>query len=220
MTLNATITDAAGNLPQSFSDHAAQEALFIFDKDTPGVSIDPTWNTLGMRATGSHTLVLEEAHVGPEAFGGNFRLGLVGEAEWAAILFGGVYLGLADKAYTEALEILKRKHVEVDRQNLEPFLDGLGPHQSLTCEPSVVHKHVHRLHAGKRLGDARGICDIAVDIANPFRWLLGVDDIEHHDLVTQIEEGGCDGGADSPGAAGHKNLTTHLVTSSVRARGE
>jgi hypothetical protein len=32
------------------------------------------------------------------------------------------------------------------------------------------------------------------------------------------EKGGCDGYADSSGAAGQENLTTHLVTSSVRAR--
>jgi hypothetical protein len=33
-----------------------------------------------------------------------------------------------------------------------------------------------------------------------------------------FEKGGCDGYADSSGAAGQENLTTHLVTSSVRAR--
>jgi alkylation response protein AidB-like acyl-CoA dehydrogenase len=111
VTLNATITNVDGNLPEAFTEHAEREALFIFDKDTPGVSVEPTWDTLGMRATASHTLVLDEAYVGPEAYGGNFRLGLIGEAEWAAILFAGVYLGLAEKAYLEAREALKVKHL-------------------------------------------------------------------------------------------------------------
>jgi alkylation response protein AidB-like acyl-CoA dehydrogenase len=111
VTLNATITGADGELPHDYTDHAAREALFVFDRDTPGVRIDPTWDTLGMRATGSHTLVLDQARVGPEAYAGNFRLGLIGEAEWAAILFGGVYLGLAEKAYLEAREALKAKHL-------------------------------------------------------------------------------------------------------------
>ena len=111
VTMNATVTDEYGNLPECFGDRAAQEVLFIFDKDTPGVSVDRTWNTMGMRATGSHTLVLDGARVGVEGYGGSFRAGLVGEAEWAAILFGGVYLGLAEKAYEQAVSILRRKRL-------------------------------------------------------------------------------------------------------------
>ena len=119
VTLNATITDELGNLPQGLGDRTAQEALFIFDKETAGVSTDRTWNTLGMRATGSHTLVLQDAPVGPDAYGGNFRLGLVGEAEWAAILFGGVYLGLASKAYDETVSILRRKRLGATASSAE-----------------------------------------------------------------------------------------------------
>ncbi|MGQ0630347.1 MAG: acyl-CoA dehydrogenase family protein [Sporichthyaceae bacterium] len=110
VTLNATVTDADGNLPSDFREHTAAEALFIFDVGTPGVIVEHTWDTLGMRATGSQTLLLDDAYVGPETFGGNFRTGLVGEAEWAAILFGGVYLGLAERAYAECVDILRRKH--------------------------------------------------------------------------------------------------------------
>lgn len=36
-------------------------ANFMVLRDDPGVSIDPTWDTLGMRASGSHDLVLEDA---------------------------------------------------------------------------------------------------------------------------------------------------------------
>lgn len=111
VTLNATVTDAAGNVPSDFREHTAAEALFIFDSGTPGVTIERTWDTLGMRATGSQTLVLQDAYVGPETFGGNFRTGLVGEAEWAAILFGGVYLGLAERAYDECVAILRKKRL-------------------------------------------------------------------------------------------------------------
>jgi alkylation response protein AidB-like acyl-CoA dehydrogenase len=110
ITTNATVTDADGKLPDDFREHAARETTFVFPKDLPGVSIDRTWDTLGMRATGSHTLVLDEVFVGPEADGGNFRKGLIGEAEWAALCFGGVYLGLADRAYAETCAAVKKKH--------------------------------------------------------------------------------------------------------------
>jgi alkylation response protein AidB-like acyl-CoA dehydrogenase len=111
IALNATITDADGQLPEDFREHTTRESTFIIPADSANISIDRTWDTLGMRATGSQTLVLDEVYAPPETYGGNFRQGLVGEAEWAAILFGGVYLGLAEKAFAETREALKKKHL-------------------------------------------------------------------------------------------------------------
>ncbi len=107
---NATITDADGKLPADHREHAARETTFVIEKTAPGVSIDATWDTLGMRATGSHTLVLDGVYAAPETSGGNFREGLIGEAEWAAVCFGGVYLGLADRAYEETRAAVLKKH--------------------------------------------------------------------------------------------------------------
>jgi alkylation response protein AidB-like acyl-CoA dehydrogenase len=111
IALNATITDPDGTVPDDFREHAKREAVFIIPTDSPNVSVDHTWDTMGMRATGSHTLVLDGTPATREMYGGNFRQGLIGEAEWAAMGFGAVYLGLADKAYEEAREILKAKHL-------------------------------------------------------------------------------------------------------------
>jgi alkylation response protein AidB-like acyl-CoA dehydrogenase len=111
IALNATVTDEDGQLPEDFREHTARESTFIIPADSENISIDRTWDTLGMRATGSQTLVLDEVYAPPETYGGNFRQGLVGEAEWAAILFGGVYLGLAEKAFAETREALKKKHL-------------------------------------------------------------------------------------------------------------
>ena len=68
-----------------------------------GVRIDPTWDTLGMRATGSHTVVLDDVFV-PDA-----AVSLVRPADqWAPIwntvlgvalpLIMAAYLGIADRA--------------------------------------------------------------------------------------------------------------------------
>ena len=111
VALNATVTDPDGSLPEDFREHARREATFVIPTDSPNLSVDHTWDTMGMRATGSHTIVLDGVPAAPDSFGGNFRQGLVGEAEWAAMLFGGVYLGLAEKAYAEAREILRGKHL-------------------------------------------------------------------------------------------------------------
>jgi alkylation response protein AidB-like acyl-CoA dehydrogenase len=39
---------------------------FLVEKTLPGVTIDPTWNALAMRLTGSHDLVLENVHLPKE----------------------------------------------------------------------------------------------------------------------------------------------------------
>jgi alkylation response protein AidB-like acyl-CoA dehydrogenase len=111
IALNATITDPDGTVPDDFRERAERESTFIIPTDSPNLTIDHTWDTMGMRATGSHTIVMDGVPAAPSTYGGNFRQGLIGEAEWAAMLFAGVYLGLADKAFEETREILKAKHL-------------------------------------------------------------------------------------------------------------
>ncbi|MGE4426768.1 MAG: acyl-CoA dehydrogenase family protein, partial [Solirubrobacteraceae bacterium] len=99
VAFNATITDEDGELPEDFMEHAGREAVFVIPMDAPGVSIKETWDTMGMRATGTHTVVFDETPVPASAHGGNFRNGLFAEFEWASLSFASVYLGLAQKAY-------------------------------------------------------------------------------------------------------------------------
>lgn len=44
---------------------------FLLVRDTPGLKIEETWNSLAMRLSGSHDLVLDEVRVGPEAYLGS-----------------------------------------------------------------------------------------------------------------------------------------------------
>ncbi|UGT55684.1 acyl-CoA dehydrogenase family protein [Nocardia asteroides] len=77
----------------------------------PGVRIEPTWDTLGLRASGSHTVVLEEVFV-PDA-----AVSLIRPAgEWPTVLNVVVgaalplvlaaYLGIADTAVARATSLL------------------------------------------------------------------------------------------------------------------
>jgi alkylation response protein AidB-like acyl-CoA dehydrogenase len=124
--LNATITDADGTVPEGFRQRAERESLFIIPTDSPNLTIDRTWDTMGMRATGSHTIVLDGVPAAPGTYCGNFRQGLIGEAEWAAMLFAGVYLGLADKALEETTEILKEKHLGATATGQDTDVKQLG----------------------------------------------------------------------------------------------
>jgi alkylation response protein AidB-like acyl-CoA dehydrogenase len=110
-TLNATVTDRDGSVPEDPMERAAREMMFVVPKDAQGVRIDRTWDTMGMRATGTETLVLEDVFA-PESdlVAREFRAPLFANLEWQTVTFASVYLGLMRRAYDEAKEILRKKH--------------------------------------------------------------------------------------------------------------
>lgn len=126
VAFNATITEEDGQLPEDHLDHASREAVFVIPIDSPGISIKETWDTMGMRATGTHTLVFDNVPVPAEAYGGNFRQGLFGEFEWASMSFSGVYLGLAEKVHAETVRILKKKTLGATQEGKDVALKGIG----------------------------------------------------------------------------------------------
>ncbi len=111
-TFNATITDADGTLPESNDDRVARETMFVCPADADGVSIERTWDALGMRATGTETIVFDNVFV-PEAdlVARGFRAGIFANLEWQTLSFASVYLGLARRAYAETLAIVRDKHL-------------------------------------------------------------------------------------------------------------
>lgn len=85
---------------------------FVIPRDSPGLRIEETWNTVAMRLTASHDLVLENVHVGPELSASGLesftpaaqtRLGAWGFPTTA------VYLGIAQGARNEAVRFAGRR---------------------------------------------------------------------------------------------------------------
>lgn len=80
-----------------------------------GVRIEKTWDTLGLRATGSHTVVLEEVFV-PEAAVSLERPADAWHPVWNVILGAAMplilaaYVGIADAAVARALEAAKGRN--------------------------------------------------------------------------------------------------------------
>jgi alkylation response protein AidB-like acyl-CoA dehydrogenase len=75
---------------------------FIVPRDAPGVSIVETWDHLGMRATGSHDLVLEGARI-PAEFGVDVRRPNEFTADphtgaWNCLVLAALYNGVARAA--------------------------------------------------------------------------------------------------------------------------
>lgn len=92
----------------------------------PGVAIEPTWNSLGMRGTASHDLVLQEVFVPEEKVLARRPHGVV-DGPLPVIsciafpIISGAYLGVAEAAYAAALASVsasgtKRENPTVQRQ--------------------------------------------------------------------------------------------------------
>lgn len=78
-------------------------------RGTPGLRIDETWDTTGMRATASHDLVLENVVVHEQAIGARMPAGeplrtpaLQSMYRWFMPMVSSVYLGTAEEAAEEA----------------------------------------------------------------------------------------------------------------------
>ncbi|HEX2910179.1 MAG TPA: acyl-CoA dehydrogenase family protein [Chloroflexia bacterium] len=60
ISISAAMPGAEGEKPQVGN--------FLLTRDMPGITIEPTWNSLAMKLTASNDLVLNNVEVGPEAF--------------------------------------------------------------------------------------------------------------------------------------------------------
>jgi len=85
------------------------------DRDSPGVTVVETWDTLGMRPTQSHDTILDGVFVPDDRIGRIVPAGdasdpfIVGMAVWPLSLFAAVYLGVADRALELAVDGARRK---------------------------------------------------------------------------------------------------------------
>lgn len=109
-TFNVTIADADGSIPDDPIERGAREVMMVCPADAPGVRVDKTWDAMGMRATGTETVVFEDLLV-PESdvVAREFRGPLFANLEWQTLTFSSVYYGLAQRAYEETTAAVVKK---------------------------------------------------------------------------------------------------------------
>ncbi|MEE8226778.1 MAG: acyl-CoA dehydrogenase family protein [Kiloniellales bacterium] len=133
----------------------AREIVHVFmPRDTEGVEIKETWDTLGMRATRSDDTILDnvfvaDQHVGrvvPAGWAG-IDLFVLAIFAWAEPTFGNIYYGNALRAFELAVSMIKDKssvpmtrsmahHAEVQHSVAEMALEleAIGPHLDRVAE--------------------------------------------------------------------------------------
>jgi alkylation response protein AidB-like acyl-CoA dehydrogenase len=87
-----------------------RRANFLVSAKAAGVSIIETWDTLGMRATASHDIVLDTVEVPYSARLPNEGSAVPGDGRgWSVFLVAAVYLGLAGAALTAAAAFIREQ---------------------------------------------------------------------------------------------------------------
>ena len=93
-----------------------------------GVSIDETWDTMGMRGTGSHTVVLDDVFV-PDESVALIRPAGVWHPIWSVVLGAALplimasYVGVAESAAGRALELAARR---AERPDIAPLMGRMS----------------------------------------------------------------------------------------------
>ncbi|MED3574593.1 acyl-CoA dehydrogenase family protein [Cytobacillus praedii] len=83
-----------------------QVAYFLIPRTTPGVEIEETWDSIAMKGTGSHDLVLNNVRVKEEYLVEYIEPGKKGASGWL-LHIPACYLGIAQAAASYAIEFAK-----------------------------------------------------------------------------------------------------------------
>ncbi len=87
-----------------------RRANFLVRADSPGVSVDPVWDNLGMRATASDDIVVEDVFVPDDArLPGEAARSAPDARGWGPLLVSAVYLGVAQAARDVAVAYARER---------------------------------------------------------------------------------------------------------------
>lgn len=130
-------------------DTPSEVLVALVPRSLPGISTEQTWNTMGMRGSGSDTLVLERCMIADPlvvyhgvpgaAADGDIVAGIV----WFCLVITASYLGLAETALAVTRETLARSrisHLDAARAELPSFQAIIGQQAAalLTLETSCA----------------------------------------------------------------------------------
>jgi alkylation response protein AidB-like acyl-CoA dehydrogenase len=97
------------------ADYPDRISQFLLPASTPGITVEETWDSLGMRATGSHDLHLDVDVDDDALLGGIEGLGVVlaqAMPQWVVASYSAVYVGVAQAALDAAIAYIRGRGLE------------------------------------------------------------------------------------------------------------
>jgi alkylation response protein AidB-like acyl-CoA dehydrogenase len=158
------------------SDPANPQIVHGFvDRDAPGVRIDETWDTLGMRATTSQDTILDKVFVPDEAIIRVCPAGFAGADmfhvavfAWAPLGFAAVYCAIARRAFDETVKMVHQRK-------------ALALTRSMAYHPEVQHHIAEmRIHLEAITAHLDRVChDWATGVDHGQEWPLKIVACKH-----------------------------------------
>lgn len=104
---------------EGYTGAASGGCAFLLPRDAPGLEVIETWDAMGMRATGSHTIVLHDVFAPVDQ--------LIGEeghlfeefshvSYWYCLSFSAIYLGIGQAMYNYVLDYARTRKVQKSGQ--------------------------------------------------------------------------------------------------------
>ena len=92
---------------------------FFLPRDTPGLKVIETWDAMGMRATGSHTIELNDVFASSDRLigeEGHLFEDFAQVAHWYCLSFSAVYLGIGQASYNYVLDYARTRKLQKSGQ--------------------------------------------------------------------------------------------------------
>jgi alkylation response protein AidB-like acyl-CoA dehydrogenase len=175
---------------EGYTGSASGGCAFLLPRDAPGLKVIENWDAMGMRATGSHTIVLRDVFAPVDQ--------LIGEeghlfeefshvSYWYCLSFSAIYLGIGQAMYNYVLDYARTRKVQKSGQ-----LVGHLPWNRFS-----IGEMYNRLEAcrtliyttAREIGEKRPYGDRQVPTIEMLRTFVAENMLEVANLATRIAGG-------------------------------
>jgi len=175
---------------EDYKGTASGGCVFLIPRDTPGLEIIENWDAMGMRATGSHTIMIRDVFAPPEHLigeEGHFFEEFVKVAHWYCLSFSAIYLGIGQAAYDYVLEYARTRKLQKSGQpvgSLPATRFALGEmYNRLDACRTLIYTLAHEISCGRTYGERQ------VMTIETLRTFVAENVLEIANLATRIAGG-------------------------------
>jgi alkylation response protein AidB-like acyl-CoA dehydrogenase len=175
---------------EGYTGPASGGCAFLLPRDAPGLEVIETWDAMGMRATGSHTIVLRDVFAPVDQ--------LIGEegylfeefsqvSYWYCLSFSAIYLGIGQAMYNYVLDYARTRKVQKSGQLVghlpwNRFAIGEMYNRLAACRTLVYT-------LAREIGERRPYGERQVPTTEMLRTFVAENMLEVANLATRIAGG-------------------------------
>jgi alkylation response protein AidB-like acyl-CoA dehydrogenase len=164
--------------------------VFLLPRNAPGLEVIETWDAMGMRATGSNTIMIRDVFAAQDQLigeEGQFFEEFVKVAHWYCLSFSTIYLGIGQAAYNYVLEYARTRKLQKSGQlvgTLPATRFALGEmYNRLEVCRTLIYSLARELSEGRTYGERQ------VMTIETLRTFVAENMLEVANLATRVAGG-------------------------------